>query len=199
MSPPHQQFVILFGPPAVGKMTVAYAIAQRTGYRVFHNHMTIDVVLPFFAFGTPPFGRLVGSFREQIFDEVARSDLPGLVFTYVWALDDAGDDAVIHKWAALFRAQGWRCAFVELEADLEERLRRNTTPFRLEQKPSKRDVAWSEQNLLDLERRYKLNSSADDTFPEHYLKLNTTALSADAAADAIVDALGLARVGAANG
>ena len=34
------KFVIIFGPPAVGKMTVGYELAKFTGLKVFHNHMT---------------------------------------------------------------------------------------------------------------------------------------------------------------
>ncbi|MBC8077907.1 MAG: hypothetical protein H7Y32_17655, partial [Chloroflexales bacterium] len=49
-------FVLIFGPPAVGKMTVGHELARPTGLKLFHNHMTIDLVLPFFPFGTPPFG-----------------------------------------------------------------------------------------------------------------------------------------------
>jgi hypothetical protein len=86
---------MLVGPPAVGKMTVGHALAARTGLRLFHNHHTIDLALRFFPYGSPPFQRLVGEFRRRIFEEVAASDLPGLIFTYVWAFDDARDaDAV---------------------------------------------------------------------------------------------------------
>ena len=79
-------FVVIFGPPAVGKMTVGSELAQITGFKLFHNHTTIDLVLNFFPFGHPQFGKLVGEFRRRIFEEVAASDLAGLIFTYVWAL-----------------------------------------------------------------------------------------------------------------
>jgi 2-phosphoglycerate kinase len=55
--PPTLVFIV--GPPAVGKMTVGFALAERTGLRLFHNHQTIELALNFFEFGTPPFGRLV--------------------------------------------------------------------------------------------------------------------------------------------
>lgn len=183
-----QSFVILFGPPAVGKMTVAYAIAQQTGFRVFHNHMTIDLVTPFFAFGTPPFVRLVSTFRQRIFEEVAQSSLPGLIFTYVWTLDHPNDQTSIDTTCAIFSEQGWEIALVELAADQAERLRRNTTEFRLSQKPSKRNVTWSEHNLLDLDRQHKLNSTDEFTNHPNYLKLDTTVLSAQETANQIVTA-----------
>jgi len=40
---PHAPTLLcIIGPPAVGKMTVGDAIAARTGYRVFHNHLAIE-------------------------------------------------------------------------------------------------------------------------------------------------------------
>ncbi|MFQ5616169.1 MAG: AAA family ATPase [Anaerolineales bacterium] len=171
------RFVIIFGPPAVGKMTVGYALQKLTGLRVFHNHMTIDLVLPFFEFGCRPFHRLVSEFRRRIFEEVAGSDLPGLIFTYVWVLDHPSDKMFIDEYCDIFREQGGQVYFVELEADLSERLRRNVTDFRLAKKPSKQDTQRSEANLLALEERYKMNSNGDFLYQENYVKINNTHLS----------------------
>jgi hypothetical protein len=35
--------VFVVGPPAVGKMSVGQAIAERTGLRLFHNHLAIEL------------------------------------------------------------------------------------------------------------------------------------------------------------
>ncbi len=40
--------VYLYGPPAVGKLTIATELARRTGFKVFHNHLSIDCVKPVF-------------------------------------------------------------------------------------------------------------------------------------------------------
>src|SRR5262245_15455903 len=93
--PPTLLFII--GAPAVGKMTVGYEIARRTGMRLFHNHMSIEPVLRFFDYGTPPFARLVEGFRRSVFEEVAKSDLPGLVFTFVWAFDLPSEAATVER------------------------------------------------------------------------------------------------------
>jgi len=34
------KLVFIYGPPAVGKLTVANALAKVTGFKVFHNHLT---------------------------------------------------------------------------------------------------------------------------------------------------------------
>jgi hypothetical protein len=184
------RFVIIFGPPAVGKMTVGDALSKLTGLKLFHNHMTIELMLNFFPFGHPQFHLLVGEFRRRIFEEVAASDLPGLIFTYVWALDHAGDKEQIDSYCAIFRQQGAEIYFVELQADQAERIRRNTTEFRLAQKASKRDLAGSERRLLEADQRYKLNSDNDFFYQENYLKINNTALSPEESAQRIVDAFG---------
>ena len=36
--------VFIYGPPAVGKLTVAKELSLITGYPLFHNHLTRDLV-----------------------------------------------------------------------------------------------------------------------------------------------------------
>jgi hypothetical protein len=152
--------------------------------------MTIELVLNFFDFGQPPFGRLVGEFRRRIFEEVAASDLPGLIFTYVWALDQDSDKAFVDEICAIFREKDGEVYFVELEAEQSERLQRNETEFRLSQKPSKRQVEESRRRLLESDLKYKLNSSGDFFYEENYVKINNTNLSASETARRIVDVFG---------
>ncbi len=185
--------VFIIGPPAVGKMTVGHALALRTGLKLFHNHQTIDLILPFFAFGSPPFGRLVGEFRRRLLEEVASSDLPGVIFTFVWAFDLAADDAVVEEYSEIFRSRGGRVLYVELESTQEERLRRNETEFRLAAKPFKRDLAASRQQLLALDDKYQLNSRGKHAGRDDYLHVDNTRLSAEAVAERIIEFFGLAR------
>ena len=184
-------FVVIFGPPAVGKMTVGYELAKLTGMKVFHNHMTIDMVLEFFPYGHEKFSKLVSEFRQRIFEEVATSDLPGMIFTYVWALDQPGDKEQIDSYSEIFVQQGADIYFVELEADLDERLERNKGEFRLSKKSSKRDTARSEKNLLNTEEQYKMNTDDDFFYKENYVKINNTSLSPEETAQKIVDSFGI--------
>jgi hypothetical protein len=183
--------VLIVGPPAVGKMTVGAELARRTGLLLFHNHQTIELVLRFFPFGTPPFGRLVDEFRRRILEEVAASELPGLIFTYVWAFDDPREAATVEAYASIFRTRGGRVLFVELEASLAERLRRNETEFRLAEKPSKRDLARSRQYLLDAETKYQLNSAGRFEGRPDYLHIDNTSLSPEEVAERVIATFGL--------
>lgn len=166
-------------------------LADRTGLLLFHNHMSIEPALKLFPFGSPPFNRLVSSFRDQVFDEVVRGDGPGLIFTYVWALDEPGDRRFVDGLVARFEAKNARVHFVELFASLEERLRRNRTELRLAEKPSKRDVEASERRILENEQRYRLNTDGDFVYPERHLRIDSTHREASDVADEIVARRGL--------
>jgi len=192
LAPPMLVFVV--GPPAVGKMAVGHELAQRTGLKLFHNHHTIDLALRFFPYGTPPFGRLVGEFRRRIFEEVAASDLPGMIFTYVWAFDHASDDAAVEEYASIFLSRGGRIVYVELECTQSERLRRNETGFRLAEKPFKRDLPKSRAQLLELDEKYQLNSRGRFDGRADYLRIDNTELAATAVAERIIETFALRRI-----
>jgi hypothetical protein len=183
--------IVIFGPAAVGKMTVGLELQRCTGLRLFHNHMTVDLVLRFFPFGTAPFSRLVKLFRTRIFEEVAASDLPGLVFTYVWALDDPRDKATVDGFVDIFRSRGASIGYVELTATQEERLRRNVTPLRLAEKHPKRDLERSRELLLEHDAKHRLNSDGNFFYPDQHLKIDNTHLMPEQVAAQIMDRFGI--------
>jgi len=171
--------MILFvvGPPAVGKMTVGQVIAERTGLRLFHNHISIELALRYFDFGTPEFHRINDAVRRLIVEEIAASDLPGLVFTCVRKFDVPEDEKSIDDFARPFCSRGGRVLFLELEAALAEGLRRNEGSSRLAEKPSKRDVRQSRLRLLKNDARYQLNSGGKFDGRDDYLRLDNTHLT----------------------
>jgi len=185
------KFIILFGPQAVGKMTVGQELAKITDLKLFHNHMTIELVLPFFSYGSEPGKRLVSSFRRQIFEEVANSDLYGLIFTFVWAFDMESDWQYVQSLTELFESKGADVYWVELEADLDVRLERNKSANRLQHKPSKRDVERSERDLLGTMERHRLQSADGEITRTNYLRINNTSLTAEETAIRIKEALKL--------
>jgi hypothetical protein len=186
------RFIVLFGPPAVGKMAVGREIEKVTGLRLFHNHLSIEPVLPFFSFGSPPFVRLVDGFRTRLIEEVAASDLPGMLFTFVWDFGNPADADFLERMCRPFIARGDEVALVELVCDLDVRLVRNRGADRLAEKPSKRDLDVSERNLLALER-YRLDSGGAIPLPYRFLRIDSTRLSLAQTADRVVDSLGLQR------
>jgi hypothetical protein len=181
--------LFVFGPPAVGKMTVGRAIADRGGYRLFHNHHVIEPLLDVFEFETPQFQTLMGEFRQRVLEEAAAADVD-LVFTLVWALDLPQDADGVRRHLAPFVAAGRRVALIELCAGLDTRLERNRTELRLSEKKSKRDLAWSDDNVRGLER-HQMNtgarSPADEVIAEFpHLRIDNTDRSPEDVADEVL-------------
>ena len=190
-------FVLLFGPPAVGKMTVGRELARITGYKLFHNHMTIEPVLDVFPFGSPPFSRLVNEFRRRMIEEAVLADLPGLIFTLVWGLELPEDRELVSSSVDIVESAGGWFSFVELSAELDERLARNGSPLRLAEKRSKRDLEFSRRNLLDLEENYVMNTSERPTVADtllagrDHVRFDNTRLDPADAAKLIAAELGI--------
>ena len=169
------KLVIILGPHAVGKMTVGQELASITGLKLFHNHMTIELVRNFFSVhGSPEGRRLNALFRQEIFEAVACSDLPGLIFTYMFDFDDPSEYEYINSIISLFEDHGAETCVVELCADFEVRIERNKTENRLLNKPSKRDIEKSEELFRSLEAKYRLNTYEDEVPFRNYLKIDNT-------------------------
>ena len=185
------KLVIITGPMAVGKMTVGQELAKITGLKLFHNHMTIDLVSNFFSYGSEEGRRLVHLFRSEIFKSVAESDLDGLIFTYVWAFEEKSEFDYIDNIAELFKSNGGEIYIAELEAEYDVRLERNKTPNRLYHKPTKRNLKWSENNFIETSSKYRLNSIEGEIKYDNYIRINNTHVEADEAARMIKEAFSL--------
>ncbi len=173
------KLVIIFGPPAVGKMTIGKALAEKCDLKFMMNHDTIELLLPHFEWGSPSFKKLNDLFRFEILKEHAQGSSNGLVFTFLWDLNSPTDKNVIDQYKSLFESSDGETFFVELSATLDTRLKRNKHPERIEAKPSKRDIKKSEQRLLETES-YKVNSNGDFYYKDkNYIRVDNTNMEAD--------------------
>ena len=115
------KLVFLHGAPAVGKLTVARELARLTGFPLFHNHLTVDLVSSLFPFGSEPFILL----REQIwlaaFAEAAANQV-SLIFTF--NPERTVREGFIQETMNVVDAAGGRVVFVELTCAEEEMERR---------------------------------------------------------------------------
>lgn len=185
------KFILICGPQAVGKMTVGQELAKITDLKFMHNHETIDLPLKFFNFSSEPRRRLTDLFRFSIFEEVAKSDLEGMIFTYVWLFEDDKDNEFVQKIKEIYEKEDGEFYIVELEADLEERLKRNKTENRLKNKPTKRDLEKSEKDLIKYMEKFRLNSYPGEIKEKKYLKINNTNISAEEIAKIIKEKFNL--------
>jgi chloramphenicol 3-O-phosphotransferase len=171
--------VFLHGPAAVGKLTVARALAARTGFALFHNHLVVDAVHAVFEFGSPPFVRLREAFWLSTFEEAAMANR-SLVFTF------APEATVRREFPAetveAVESHGGQVRFVALTAPVEVQEARVAEASR---------ARFGKVNSLDLLRR--LRATGTQAYPPipSELTVDTSMLAPEAAAAHIAEQLGL--------
>ncbi len=177
--------IVVCGPQAVGKMTVAESLRDKLRYNMMMNHDSIEVSDRIFGFNTPAQREFNAYFREKAFELAVKHNVD-MIFTYVCAFDEPAEKEYLTGLKDLFERNGGSFLFVELYADMDTRLQRNETPHRMERKASKRDVAWSRANLIADAEKYRLNSDEGETWFENHLKIDNTHLSPDETADRVI-------------
>ncbi|MDX6451898.1 MAG: hypothetical protein QOH16_1947 [Gaiellaceae bacterium] len=114
------RLLFLYGPPAVGKLTVAEAIADHLPFKILHNHVTIDAVTEVLPFGGDAFWGVVGRFRRDLVAAAAEENID-LIYTYVFA---PGDEQHVADIVRPYEDAGGRTWFVQLLAPREVLLER---------------------------------------------------------------------------
>jgi hypothetical protein len=147
------RLIFIYGPPGVGKLTVAEELTRAAGLRLFDNHVSIDCVRAVFDFGTPPFGRLLDLVRLATFEEAARERV-SLVFTFVYAHPQ--DAPFVERACEAVERHGGRVCLVRLTCDTNVLERRLTEPGR-----TRRGKLATTDALRDLLGRYDLFSPVE--------------------------------------
>ena len=178
--------IVVCGPHAVGKMTVAESLRDKLRYNMMMNHDSIELSDRIFGFATPAQKELNEEIRQKVFSLAVKHNVD-MIFTYVCAFDEPEEREYLTELKDLFEQSGGQFYFVELSADIETRLARNETPHRMERKASKRDVAWSRADLLRSDARYRLNTAEGETWFENHLKIDNTRLEPDQVADRVIE------------
>ena len=178
--------IVVTGPQAVGKMTVAEEIKKRTGYCLMVNHDSIEVSDKIFGFGTPAQKELNEIIRKGAFETAINYDI-NMIFTFVTAFNLQEDIDYLNNIRNMFESTGGQFYLVELEADVNTRLERNKTPHRLESKLSKNNIERSQKDLLGTMEKYRLNSNEGEFICPNHLKINNTNLEPEDVADQVIE------------
>ena len=108
------KLIFLYGPPAVGKLTIGKELAAITEFRLFHNHLSIDLVTAIFDRGSEPYYRLVRQIRYMMLEEAAKANVPGLIMTFVYA---PSRRAIVRRYEEIIEKHGGEFCFVRLYCD----------------------------------------------------------------------------------
>ena len=177
--------VIIVGPMAVVKMTVVEALKEKVGYGLMTNHDSIEISDKIFGFATPAQREFSELIRNAAFDTAVKYN-ESMIFTLVVDFNDKKEYEYVSKIKEKFESAGGNFYFIELSASQKVRLDRNITPNRLEKKKSKQDIEWSNNNLINGDIKYKLNSDDDEFLFENHYKINNEKLSPKEVAEMII-------------
>jgi chloramphenicol 3-O-phosphotransferase len=172
------KLIFIHGPAAAGKLTIARALAEHTGFALFHNHLIVDAVLALFPFGHPEFVRLRQQFWLDAMEAAARAGR-SLVFTF------APEPSVPEDFVDLLRARierhGGAIHFVALTLPPEEQERRIANADRAQ---------FRKLTSLDVLRALRATPRAM-LIPPADLVIDTSKPAPGEAADRIIAAFGL--------
>ncbi len=110
------KLIAIYGPPGVGKLTVAKELAKITGYKVLHNHLTVDLVGSVFEHGSSIYKKLIRRYRTDLLEEAAKAGIEGVIFTFIYR-DDKETNDVLNGTEARLRKLGVKTFFVHLYCD----------------------------------------------------------------------------------
>lgn len=169
------KLIFIYGPPAVGKLTVATELAKLTGFKRFDNHVSIDFVKSVFEYGTREYWKLIDRFRLLMFHEAAKHGI-NVIFTF--AYDKAIDDPFVKKTIRTIGEQRGSVCFVRLSCDEEELARRVSSKGR--RKAGKIDT---KRLLASVLKKHGLNNEVPF---QTSLRIDTTRIPAKRSAAIIV-------------
>src|SRR3989338_2465288 len=161
------KLLIIFGPPAVGKLTVGKIVEEKTDFKLFHNHMIMDGVMHLFGVGTPSEDRLSRIIRENIIQEAAESKM-NLIFTYVWNFAKDKGKINIDRYKNIYESKGGEVFFIELVANIDIRAGRAEHPLRNKEKLH----APNKERVLALDQTHNFTSPIP-FFYTNYIQINT--------------------------
>jgi chloramphenicol 3-O-phosphotransferase len=156
--------VFIHGAPAVGKLTVARELADLTRYRLFHNHLTVDLVTSVFEFGSEPFILLRERIWLSVFREAAERNV-SLIFTF--NPESTVRERFIKDAIDAVESASGRVIFVELTCSSAEVERRIESPSR---------SSFGKLNSLEQYRELeRIGAFNYPRLPDSGLSLDTTA------------------------
>jgi adenylylsulfate kinase-like enzyme len=167
------------GMPGVGKLTIAKALATKTGGTLIDNHMIIDVVVLTHPRGTPEYRPAVqAGFLNYIRNIAAEPDTKIYILTNALANELPEDRELLDAIANATQHVGHSFIQVLVECDWNENLRRVVSDDRAT-KGKLRDAALADE----LRKKYTIYHPP----AEHRLTIDSSQIEPEVAAGKVAD------------
>jgi tRNA uridine 5-carbamoylmethylation protein Kti12 len=169
--------IFIYGPPAVGKLTVAKELSKITDYKVFHNHLTIDLVSSVFEFQSEIYYKWLHKIRLDLLEAAAESGIEGLIYTAAYSHPE--DDLFLEKIKEIIEKHEGQVKFVQLTCKPDTLFSRIKQPSHKEYRKVN-----PEEKLRQFLEKYNLFSSS--SFDPNF-KIDNTNLPPDEVAKMFVE------------
>lgn len=183
---PKVKLIILYGPPGVGKLTIARLLAEATGLDLVHNHLVSDLVLSVFRRNTQSAISLSANIKNLILKTAAQERKKGIIMTFLY---DSGKKNQINGWcndcAKIMHEYGGEIFLVRLSCEIETLKLRVADPSRLETKK----ITSPEKLLTVIKNEGSFGEVSKDIVES--LHIDNTHISPEEATDAIRSHCGL--------
>lgn len=119
--------IYLDGAPAVGKLTTAKKLCEKTGYKLLHNHLTTDLVRAIFERGNSTGDMYIVKLRFEMLELALKENVTGVVITGAHAYNyrypnGESDDWYAQQLESITETNGGAFYSVHLVAPEEELL-----------------------------------------------------------------------------
>lgn len=119
---------MIYGPPGVGKLTVAKELSKLTGHKIFHNHLTIDLLESVLDRSNKRFWELLDAYRLQLIELAAEEKVDGMIVTSVNI--KGKDDKFIKDILKIMEKHSGSTHFIRLNCELPKLKERLKEPSR---------------------------------------------------------------------
>jgi tRNA uridine 5-carbamoylmethylation protein Kti12 len=171
------KLIFLYGPPAVGKLTVGLELQKKLDYRLFYNHLIINALAEIFGYDRPERRELVREFRKRIIEEAVKDNIDMIVTA------GTSGNGIFEYYEELFdsvKKYGGDLCLVQLAADSETILNRVNNDSR-----KKYGKFYSKEKLEESIHKYP---EMFDKYPKiNHLTIDTKNVSPIEAADKIIE------------
>lgn len=111
--------ILIYGPPGVGKFTVAKDLSKVTGYKLIHIHSIYDFLENIFGKEQYEISlKLLNNIYLEVLEEAAKTKIKGVIFTYA---DIARDNfSFVKQLKKILDNNNSKLKFVQLKCNKEE-------------------------------------------------------------------------------
>ncbi|HSW81359.1 MAG TPA: hypothetical protein VLG40_03105 [Candidatus Saccharimonas sp.] len=124
------QCLVIYGPPAVGKQTVAGLLARTSNAPIIDNAGIIDLIQPLIGHNNPEFAAVVYSLQLQIINDAMRFGAHDLIVTFTFSASARADVAFLQTLLEAGQRHSVKVQLVHLTAKKRALLERVALPGR---------------------------------------------------------------------